>query len=393
MALPKVDIQVSSGGLGRVANTEDFVCALVLSGIAAANLAQNVAARVFSLAGAVALGVTPSTHAHAHQQISNFFAVAGANAKLWIVLVPDTTTAAAVVADNGALDRTLAAAQGEVTLAGWSIKRASGYTPGSEYFDYDIAAIGAQCQVVAARYATAFAPVRIIMDGSYLNSTKFNAGDALPTLKGIGDRVAVFVGADGLGDRHAAMGRLFGWYAAAQVHDNPGKVKRGAFLGTGYLTTGLAVGPYVEAQIGSLHDAGIMALRTYVGVGGAYVTDDPSFAGSISDFSALARGLVIDKAIRLTYLTYVNEVNDSIEITDKGKIAPTKVSYLEDQIENALRLRMTAEGNISSASCTVDPNQDVLATDKIEISIAIVPVGYLKEIVVKLGFDNPAQAA
>jgi hypothetical protein len=93
MALPKVDIQVSSGGLGRVANTEDFVCALVLGGIAAASLAQNVAARVFSLAGAVALGITPSTHAHAHQQISNFFALAGNNAKLWIMLVPDTTTA------------------------------------------------------------------------------------------------------------------------------------------------------------------------------------------------------------------------------------------------------------------------------------------------------------
>ncbi len=389
MALPKVDIQIQNGGLGRVANTDDSVCALVLSGPAATSLAQNVGARVFSLAGAEALGITSASHAHAHAQIGAFFAIA-TGASLWIILTPDTTTAANVYATNGPADKLLAAAAGAVTLLGHSIKRAAGYAPGSDYFDYDVAAVAGAAQTLAVRYANSFAPVRIILDGSYLNPTKFNAGDALPNLRGVGDRVSVFVGAEAANDRHAAMGRLMGWLASSTVEANIGRVKRGAFMGTGYLTTGVAVGSYVEAQVASLHNAAIVALRSYVGVGGNYITDDPTLAATTSDFGSLARGRVIDKAIRLTYITYVNEINDSIEITDAGKLSPTKVSYLEDIIEDTLNLRMVAAGNASSARAVIDPNQNILATDKIEIEVRIVPVGYLKEIVVKLGFENPA---
>lgn len=389
MALPKVQINLTNG-LGRVADTDDVVCGMVLGGITATGLAQNVGARVFGLAGAEALGITAATHAHAHGQLSTFFNVAG-NVAIWILLVPDTTTHAAMVATNGPMDRLLAAANGAITLASYSIKRAGGYTPGALYFDYDIAAVGAAAQTLANRYATEFAPVRIVLEGSYLNGTKFDAGDALPTLAGVGDRVAVFCGAENTGDRHAAMGRLLGWYASHAVHVNPGQVDLGAFLGTGYLTTGVNVRSYALSQLGSVHDAKIMTLRYFVGKGGVYVTDDPSFAAATSDFTSLARGLVMDKAIRLTYLTYVEQVNSTIEITDDGKLSPTKVSALEDKIERALALRMTAEGNISSARAVIDPNQDVLATDKIVISVYIIPLGYLKEIVVNLQFENPAQ--
>ena len=393
MALPRVEIQVQNGGLGRVANTDDAVVGLVLGGIAATNLAQNVAARVFSVAGAEVLGIGATTHAAAHEQIVAFYDSVGGDAPLWIVLVPDTTTASAVVATNGPLEKVLAAAGGAVTLAGFSIKRAAGYAPGSGWLDYDIETVAAAAQLLAARFASSFAPVRIVLEGSYLNATKLNAGDALPVLRGIGERVSVFVGAENAGDRHAAMGRLLGWLAADSVEANAGKVKRGAFAGVGYLTTGVGVDSYVTSQMASLHDAAIMTFRRYVGVGGVYISDDPTLAATTSDFTSLARGRVIDKAIRLTYLTYVNEINDTIEITPKGTLSPTKVSYLEERIENALRLRMTALGNISSARCLIDPAQDVLATDQIVIEVRIIPLGYLKEIVVKLGFENPAQNA
>lgn len=389
MALPKVEINLTNG-LGRVADTDDVVCGVVLGGVAATSLAQNVGARVFNLAGAEALGITAATHAHAHGQLSTFFNVAG-NVAIWIMLVPDTTTHAAMVAANGPLDKLLAAANGAITLASYSIKRAGGYSPGALYFDYDIAAVGAAAQTLANRYATEFAPVRIILEGSYLNSTKFDAGDALPTLPGVGDRVGVFCGAENSGDRHAAIGRLLGWYASRAVQVNPGQVSLGAFLGTGFLTTGTNVRNYVLSQIEALHNARIIALRYFVGKGGVYVTDDPSFAATTSDFTSLARGLVIDKAIRLTYITYVEQINSTVEITDEGKLSPTKVSELEDKIERALGLRMTAEGNISSARAVIDPNQNILATDKIVIDVYIVPLGYLKEIVVNLQFENPAQ--
>lgn len=380
---------MGNGGLGRVATTTD-VCALVLSGPAALGLPQNTPARLFSVQGAEALGITSTSHPHAHAQISAFFGLAN-GAGLWIALVPDTTLVSAVVGTAGAMEVLLNAAIDTITLAGVSIRRAVGYAPGAGYFDYDLAAVANQAQTMAQLYAAKYAPLRIVLDGSYLNGAKYSAGDALPALAGVGDRVCVFAGAEAEGDRHAAMGRLMGWLASAPIHESAGRVKRGAFAGLGYLTTGVAIDKYQDAQIDALHQAGIMALRRFAGKGGAYITNGVTLAANTSDFKLLALGRVIDKAIRLSYLTYVDEINETVEITAEGKLAPTRVSYLEDRIENALRLRMTAEGNISSARCLIDPKQDVLATSRIEVQVRIIPLGYLEEIVVKLGFENPAQ--
>lgn len=393
MALPNVQIDILSSGLGRVATVTDTVSALVLSGVAATSLAQNAAARVFSVAGAEALGIVATTHAHAYAQISDFFAVAGTDAELWIMLVPDTTTAAAIVAANGPLYNLIAASAGRVTLAGFSMKRAGGYSPGSNYFDYDVAAVGALAQTIAVGFYNVYAPLRIVLEGSYLNATKFGLGDAFPNYANIGDRVAVFCGASNSGDRHACMGRLFGWMASNTVEVHPGRTKSGAFLGQGYLTTGVAIEKYVESQISSLNTALIMALRYHVGLGGAYITDDPTFAASTSDFTSLARGRVIDKAVRLTYATYVGELNDTIDVDDKGYLKKVQIGHLRSIIETTLRENMTAQGNIAAASCYINPNQNVLATDRIEIQLNIRPRGYQKYIVVKLGFENPANQA
>lgn len=393
MALPNVQIDVLSNALGRVATVDDTIVALVLSGPAATSLAQNASVRIFSVLGAEALGITAATHAHAYAQISDFFAVAGTDAELWIMLVPDTTTAAAIVAANGPLYNLIAASSGRVTVAGFSMKRAGGYSPGSGYFDYDVAAIAATAQTLAVGFTNSYAPVRIILEGSWLSTTKFNAGDAFPNYRNIGDRVSIFCGASNLGDRHACMGRFMGWLALNTVEVHPGRVKSGAFLGQGYLTTGVAIEKYVNSQITALSDAAVMTLRYHVGIGGAYITDDPTFAASTSDFSSLARGRVIDKAIRLTYATYVNELNDTVDLTDDGKLKPVQIGHLRSIIETTLRESMTAQGNITAATCYVNPSQNVLSTDRVEIQLSIRPRGYKKFIVVKLGFENPANQA
>lgn len=390
MVLPNVKIDVLSSSLGRVATVTDTVSALVISGVAATYLAQNVAARVFSLAGAEALGITLATHPHAYTQLSDFFAIAGTDAEIWIMLVPDTTTASAICAANGPLQKLIAASAGRVTLAGFSMKRAGGYTPGSLYFDYDVAAVAALAQTIATAFVTAYAPVRIILEGSYLNATKLDAGDAIPSFVNLGDRVSIFAGASGAGDRHACMGRFFGWLAAETVEVHPGKVKRGAFLGQGYLTTGVAIEKYVEAQISALNTALIIALRYHVGMGGAYITDDPTFSAATSDFTSLARGRVMDKAIRLTYVTYVNELNETVDVDDDGKLKPGIIGHLRSIIETALRLQMVAAGNITAVSCYINPAQNVLANDKVEMEVSMRPRGYSKYITVKLGFENPA---
>lgn len=389
MALPGVQIQVADGALGRTVATADGVAGLVLTGIAASGLALNTAGRIYSLSDAVALGITAATHPHAYGQIADFYAQARSGAELWIILVAETTTHAAVYADlTGPMFKLLTLASGRITIAGHSMGRASGYTPSrTGLVDYDLPAVAAAAQVLAVAQAAQFSPVRIVLDGSYLITPL----PAYSTIKGAGDRVAVFLGVGEVAGRNtASMGRLLGRLAAIPVHQSVARVKTGPFAANGSLTSGSSIDAYSRAAIGGLHDAGYMALVNFQGKQGAFVTHDVTLAAPTSDYTSLARGRVIDKAIRLAYQTYVEELNDTVEITEKGTLLPTKVSYIEDVILRALNQRLLAEGNCSGVDVSVDPNQNVIATDKIEVVIKITPLGYLKNIVVKLGFYNPA---
>jgi len=50
---------------------------------------------------------------------------------------------------------------------------------------------------------------------------------------------------------------------------------------------------------------------------------------------------------------------------------------------------MTANGEIIAPRCTIDPKQNVLATNKIDVSVKIIPYGYAKQIEVTVSFENP----
>lgn len=390
MPLPGVQIQVGDGALGRTVATADGVAGLVLTGIAASGLGLNTVARINSLSDAVARGITLATHPHAYKEIGDFYAQAGSGAELWIILVADTTTHAAVYANlTGPMLKLLTMAGGRITIAGHSMGRQVGYAPTRvALVDYDLPAVAAAAQVLATAQAAQFTPVRIVLDGSYLIES---LPGVIASVKGGSDRVAVFLGTDALfGKSVASMGRFMGRLAAIPVHQSVARVKTGPFSANGSLTSTTPITDYTAADLGLLHDAGYMALRTFTGKQGAYVTDDVTLAAPTSDYTSLARGRVIDKAIRLAYLTYVEELNDTVEITEKGTLLPTKVSYIEDVILRTLSQRLVAEGNCSGVAVSVDPNQNVLATDKIEVVIKITPLGYLKNIVVKLGFYNPS---
>lgn len=388
MALPKITILVGDGATGRTTQTADGVAGLVLTGVAAAGLALNTPTVIYSLAEAVAKGVTPATHAHAHSQIADFYEKAENGAALWFILVAEATTAAAVfVADTGPMDLLLKAAQGAITIAGTSMGRIAGYTPTvSGLLDFDLAAVGAAAQARALAAYNRFEPVFIILDGTYL----VNPLTAPADMRGAGDKVGVFLGASSAGHRKSAMGRLLGCMAANPIHYSVARVKSGYFTPAGYLTSGLGLGSYSAGQIESLHNAGYMAVRSFSGVFGAFVTDDVTLAPQTSDFTSIARRRVMDKAVRIAYGSYVQELGDTIKIRQDGKIHPVSVARIEAVISRALEQQMLSPGNISGYSVYVDPRQNVISTETVTVTVAITPLAYMKQIVVALSFVNPA---
>lgn len=385
MSLPGVSIQIKDGGLGRTTATDDGVAGLVTTGSAATGLALNVPKVIYSLSEAVALGITLATHPHSYGQISDFYAETGDGAELWIMLVAEVTTHAAVyTALTGPMAVLLNAAGGRVTIAGHSMGRAGGYTPSmTGLVDYDLPAVAALAQTLASAQAAKFAYVRIALDGSYL----LNPLTGVTSIKGLGANLAVFAGATETGKRTSSMGRFLGRLAGKPLHYSVARVKSGIFAPNGFLTSGLALSAYSDGQLASLHDAGYIVLRGFTGRTGAYVSDDVTLASADSDYSSLSRGRVMDKACRLAYDAYVGELNDVVQIDPlTGKLSPTFVSYMEDVMNRRLKQRMIAEGNCSAAKTYVNPDQDVLATDSVAVEVSVLPHGTLKWINVSLGF-------
>jgi len=108
------------------------------------------------------------------------------------------------------------------------------------------------------------------------------------------------------------------------------------------------------------------------------------------DYSMLSRGRVIDKAHILAYTTFVQEVDDEVPVNTDGTLDAGFCKWLSQQIVNQVNNTMTANKEISSVSCYIDPSQNILSTNTLNVSLSITPVGYATDIAITLGFENPA---
>jgi hypothetical protein len=106
----------------------------------------------------------------------------------------------------------------------------------------------------------------------------------------------------------------------------------------------------------------------------------------------LARGRVVDKAHILAYTTFVQVVDDEVPVNTDGTLDAGFCKWLSQQITNLVNNTMTANREISSIRCYIDPNQNILSTNRLQVVLSIIPVGYATDIRIELGFSNPANA-
>ena len=146
-----------------------------------------------------------------------------------------------------------------------------------------------------------------------------------------------------------------------------------------------------------IHDLGYIVPRCYVGKAGYYWSDDKLATSASDDYSTIARRRTIDKAYRIAYKTLVEEVSEEVPVSSEGKLAAYHCKGIETMVESAVTAQMTSEGNLGNdpddprdlgVKCHIDPNQNILATSRLEISLKVKPCGYSKYIDVKLGFKT-----
>lgn len=139
------------------------------------------------------------------------------------------------------------------------------------------------------------------------------------------------------------------------------------------------------AQIDEIEEKGYVFPIKYAGrANGTYFSKDRTC--SDSDYRTIARNRTIDKSRRAIRNALLPYLNSPVLVNPKtGYLAEIEIKKYQNVVKNILS---TMEGNseISGYSVLVSSNQNILLTDTLKITYAIVPVGVTSKIIVEEGF-------
>jgi hypothetical protein len=388
-----VNITLANGQLGGTLQTSDGIAGLMMTGVTEPGYVVGTPILLTNATDADAAGISNVHNRFARRQIKEYYDQAGPGAQLYVMLVAPTMTVADM-ADNSNADgvrKLLGFAGGKIRIVGLlsddeAIEDAGTPTVVSNGLNAQVYVAATKMAVTAAAYFERHKPFRAIIGGSSCSAEAAELADM--TMGTSNNRTAILVG-DTQVSRAACVGLVLGIAAALPVQRKISRVRSGALTN---------VEAYVgDQQVGALGDdmaviaqKGFMTFTTYANTSGYYMAGDPMCAATTDDYCMLARGRVVDKAHILAYTTFVQVVDDEVPVNTDGTLDAGFCKWLSQQITNLVNNTMTANREISSIRCYIDPNQNILSTNRLQVVLSIIPVGYATDIRIELGFSNPA---
>ena len=214
-------------------------------------------------------------------------------------------------------------------------------------------------------------------------------------------KVSVIAGQDGggagaalfvsEGTTVAALGAALGLLSRSSVQQSIGWARtfpasNGTELEIPALANGDLVSEQSSALLGAIKDKGYLILIKYTPqLAGSFFERQPGAVASTDDFAWIEYSRVMDKAIRLVETALTPDLNRDITLTSDGKLSSDSVGYFTDLCSTPLE-QMESDKEISASEVLVDPDQDVLGTSTLVVTISIVPVGIAEFITVNIGF-------
>lgn len=387
MSLPRIKIQFMNGMLGTVSESADGLLALVISATAVSDkFALNTPYTIYRPDGLKELGITKANNAKVVDVVTNFYNEAEEGTKVVVYGVAASDTMTDLCNKNtGALKDLILDMNGQ--LRGIVIVPGAEPTTGADGLDADVFSALPVAQALA-EYATTqlYAPLFIALpgigyDGSLvmdLSSENYN-------------RVMIVLGDQEESTMDVDMGTFAGRVATTPVQRNIGRVKSGSIYPNKMYLGDKLIGLQTDV-LEALHDKRYVCPRRYAGRSGYYYADDCMACDPTDDYASLANRRVIDKAYRIVYNTLLDCILDELEVNDDGTLRSDVIRYIEQNVEDAIDNAMTVNGELSSNSngegctCVINPDVNVLATSKLEVTIKVRPHGYARDVEVKLGF-------
>ncbi|MCW3120690.1 MAG: hypothetical protein JWQ38_182 [Flavipsychrobacter sp.] len=390
-----VNITLANGQLGGTLQTNDGITGIVLTGISeSGGYTAGTPILVNSLADVTTAGITEADNPFAIKQLKEFYNQAGTGASLYMMLVPDTMTVAQMADNtnaNGA-KKLLDFAAGKIKVLGLlsddvAITAAGGTVTVTHGLNGDVYTSASNMAVMSAAYFAAEKPFRAVIGGSSYSGTPSALTDEATGTTN--NRTAVLIG-DTVTGASACIGLLLGVISAIPVQRKISRVRSGALTNTAAFTGTSTVEAVGAGALATIAGKGFITFTTYPNVSGYFFSGDPMLTATTDDYCMLARGRVIDKVHILAYTTFVQEVDDEVPVNTDGTLDAGFCKWLSQQIVNQVNNTMTANKEISAVSCFIDPAQNILSTNRLNVVLKVLPVGYATEIQIDLGFTNPA---
>lgn len=397
MARPKVTVSQVAGNLSRSAGTADGIAGLLISGVALpGKIALNEPKQLFSLTDAVALGLNASydtaNSCKAYKHIADFYEEAGEGAELWIMLT-DKEDTLSEVADksnaNGAI-KLLNAASGKVRLLGITRVPDGAYTPATTTgIDDNTDTAVTNVQELAGEFAAGYKPFVAFIEGRSFTGVPANLKDYRTVEK---PRVAIVI-SNNEATSGANVGRYLGRQAKNPVQRNPGRVRDGALsVKANYMSSAQPAENYATAW-DAIHDKGYTFMVTHPRRAGYFWVDDLNCNLPSSDTNSISAVRTIDKATLLVYDELLSELLDNTQVdASTGRLAAGYTRALETRMRQSLENNMQSNGEIAGAIVSIDPEQNVISSEKLTARVQIIQVSTNKRIEATVEFFNPLNA-
>lgn len=386
-----VQFNRQGGGLAKRLPGEDHISGLIFYGQTA--IAKNLLNDVEGLA---TIGVTPVTHPVVHYHVSEYFRI-NPGSKLYIV--------SALLNDGEYIEIKQLQQFAEAKI------RQIGIVDLLTVFA-DLKETSDTIKVVLNELAGLNMPLEVVYSMHQLSPANLLVLPDLHTFDN--ERFSVVIGQDagGRGDYVSGIltknigivGATLGAISKAKVHESIAWVERQNLVSTAYpkaltggtplareldvpaFVDGTLLSDFTPGQIQSISNKGYLFMIKHIGYTGTFFNDSFTATDLESDFATIETNRAMDKAQRGVYIKLLPKVSGPIYVDPvTGNLTQDVIASLEAIASIPLE-QMQRDGEISGFKIYINPDQKVLTTSKLAVTIKIVPVGVLREIEVSLGF-------
>ncbi len=390
-----VNITLTNGALGSTLQTNDGVTGMVITGVSVpGGLDINTPALLTGRSSLTALGITPANNELVYNQVQDFYSEAGDGAELYLMMTnPEQKISLMCDQTNEyGVTKLLNYAKGRIKMLGVMSNDAEvaiatdDATDTTHGINGDVYTAVSKLQQTILSYRNRHQPLRAVIAGTSCTGDVGALNDV--STGATNNSVSVLIG-DTRESHGACVGLLLGRLSTILVMRKVSRVRTGpvntseAWIGPLRVDTALSSAAAVASR-------GYITWCAYPNVAGFFFSGDDTCSSQTDDYHFLCRGRVIDKAHVIAYTTFVQEVDDEVPVNNDGTLDAGFCKWLSQQIVNQVNNSMTINKEISSVSCFIDPAQNILSTNRLNVILRIVPVGYATDIEISLGFENPA---